>query len=196
MSLRNNNIDDHGAQLLGQALSTLRSCNRTLVSLNLAFNHIGDAGAGYIADVRGGGDRERGLEAEAGRLGHRLTRAPAPGPPAEPRPALAVAGAQPHPGPGRPEAGRGGCGGGAEAGVPARRCLTAGCSPQVLRPFELTHTEVVERRRLLLEKGTQERSRSVSPGRPRPCPKRPPPTPGLAGLRSLRSLSCGGERKD
>lgn len=33
--------------------------------------------------------------------------------------------------------------------------------PQVLRPFELTHTEVVERRRLLLEKGTQERSRSV-----------------------------------
>lgn len=52
MSLRNNNIDDHGAQLLGQALSTLHSCNRTLVSLNLGFNHIGDEGAGYIADVR------------------------------------------------------------------------------------------------------------------------------------------------
>lgn len=33
--------------------------------------------------------------------------------------------------------------------------------PQVLRPFELTHKEVVERRRLLLEKGSQERSRSV-----------------------------------
>lgn len=33
--------------------------------------------------------------------------------------------------------------------------------PQVLRPFELTHREVVERRRLLLVKGTQERSRSV-----------------------------------
>lgn len=33
--------------------------------------------------------------------------------------------------------------------------------PQVLRPFELTHREVVERRRLLLEKGSQERSRSV-----------------------------------
>ena len=52
MSLRNNNIDDRGAQLLGQALSTLHSCNRTLVSLNLGFNHIGDEGAGYIADVR------------------------------------------------------------------------------------------------------------------------------------------------
>ncbi|KAB0394322.1 hypothetical protein E2I00_000132, partial [Balaenoptera physalus] len=50
LSLRNNNIDDHGAQLLGQALSTLHSCNRTLVSLNLGFNHIGDEGAGYIAD--------------------------------------------------------------------------------------------------------------------------------------------------
>lgn len=52
MSLRNNNINDHGAQLLGQALSTLQNSNRTLVSLNLAFNHIGDVGAGYIADVR------------------------------------------------------------------------------------------------------------------------------------------------
>ncbi|KAF5920150.1 hypothetical protein HPG69_006421 [Diceros bicornis minor] len=50
LSLRNNNIDDHGAQLLGQALSTLHSHNRTLVSLNLGFNHIGDEGAGYIAD--------------------------------------------------------------------------------------------------------------------------------------------------
>lgn len=52
LSLRNNNIDDYGAQLLGQALSTLHTCNRTLVSLNLGFNHIGDEGAGYIADVR------------------------------------------------------------------------------------------------------------------------------------------------
>ncbi|ELK02716.1 hypothetical protein PAL_GLEAN10005302 [Pteropus alecto] len=60
LSLRNNNINDYGAQLLGRALSTLHSCNRTLV----------------------------------------------------------------------------------------------------LRPFELTHREVVERRRLLLEKGAQERSRS------------------------------------
>ncbi|XP_060057639.1 leucine-rich repeat-containing protein 71 isoform X2 [Erinaceus europaeus] len=36
---------------------------------------------------------------------------------------------------------------------------------EVLRPFELTHTEVVERRRLLLEKGSQERSRSPSSSR-------------------------------
>lgn len=62
LSLRNNNIDDHGAQLMGQALSTLHTCNRTLVSLNLGFNHIGDEGAGYIADVRApeGGARPAG----------------------------------------------------------------------------------------------------------------------------------------
>ncbi|XP_045439218.1 leucine-rich repeat-containing protein 71 isoform X1 [Pipistrellus kuhlii] len=36
---------------------------------------------------------------------------------------------------------------------------------EVLQPFELTHTEVVERRRLLLEKGTQERLRSPSSSR-------------------------------
>lgn len=70
MSLRNNNIDDRGAQLLGQALSTLHSCNRTLVSLNLGFNHIGDEGAGYIADVRA---RPGGTCWEQGRL-RRLTR--------------------------------------------------------------------------------------------------------------------------
>lgn len=35
-------------------------------------------------------------------------------------------------------------------------------SAQVLQPFELTHTEVVERRRLLLGKGAQEHLRSVS----------------------------------
>lgn len=102
LSLRNNDIDDNGAQLLGQALSTLHSCNRTLVSLNLGFNHIGDAGAGYIADVRVWWGPSSGV------AGPGLTRAPPPGPPAEPLPALAVTGAQPHPGPGRPEAGRGG----------------------------------------------------------------------------------------
>ncbi|XP_045401401.1 leucine-rich repeat-containing protein 71 isoform X5 [Lemur catta] len=36
---------------------------------------------------------------------------------------------------------------------------------EVLRPFPLTHTEVVERRRLLLERGTQERLRSPSSSR-------------------------------
>lgn len=57
---------------------------------------------------------------------------------------------------------------------PAGGWRLSGRSPQVLRPFELTHTELVERRRLLLEKGSQERSRSVSPaGPPLPAPPKP-----------------------
>ncbi|XP_040491771.1 leucine-rich repeat-containing protein 71 [Ursus maritimus] len=113
LSLRNNDIDDNGAQLLGQALSTLHSCNRTLVSLNLGFNHIGDAGAGYIAD------------------GLRLNRA-----------LLWLS-------------------------LAHNRIQDQGALKlaEVLRPFELTHTEVVERRRLLLEKGSQERSRLPSSSR-------------------------------
>ncbi|XP_040086157.1 leucine-rich repeat-containing protein 71 isoform X1 [Oryx dammah] len=113
LSLRNNNIDDHGAQLLGQALSTLHSCNRTLVSLNLGFNHIGDEGAGYIAD---------GLRLNRSLLWLSLAH---------------------------------------------NRIQDKGAVKlaEVLSPFELTHTEVVERRRLLLEKGSQERSRSPSTSR-------------------------------
>ncbi|XP_072802442.1 leucine-rich repeat-containing protein 71 isoform X4 [Vicugna pacos] len=113
LSLRNNNIDDYGAQLLGQALSTLHSCNRTLMSLNLAFNHIGDEGAGYIAD------------------GLRLNRSLC---------WLSLA---------------------------HNRIQDKGARKlaEVLRPFELTHAEVVQRRRLLLEKGSQERSRSPSSSR-------------------------------
>uniref|UniRef100_A0A672YVE0 Uncharacterized protein n=1 Tax=Sphaeramia orbicularis TaxID=375764 RepID=A0A672YVE0_9TELE len=49
LSLRNNRIGDDGAHLIGSALSTTRSANRNLLSLNLAFNSIGDAGAAYIA---------------------------------------------------------------------------------------------------------------------------------------------------
>ncbi|XP_066222194.1 leucine-rich repeat-containing protein 71 isoform X2 [Saccopteryx leptura] len=113
LSLRNNSIDDHGAQLLGQALSTLHSCNRTLVSLNLAFNHIGDEGAGYIAD---------GLRLNRSLLWLSL----------------------------------------AHNRIQDKGALKLA---EVLRPFELTHTEVVERRRLLLEKGTQERLRSPSSSR-------------------------------
>ncbi|KAM8811927.1 leucine-rich repeat-containing protein 71 isoform 3-T3 [Rhynchonycteris naso] len=113
LSLRNNNIDDHGAQLLGQALSMLHSCNRTLVSLNLAFNHIGDEGAGYIAD---------GLRLNRSLLWLSL----------------------------------------AHNRIQDKGALKLA---EVLRPFELTHTEVVERRRLLLEKGTQERLRSPSSSR-------------------------------
>ncbi|XP_046277765.1 leucine-rich repeat-containing protein 71 isoform X4 [Marmota monax] len=113
LSLRNNNIDDHGAQLLGQALSTLHSCNRTLVSLNLGFNHIGDQGACYLAD---------GLRLNRSLLWLSL----------------------------------------AHNRIQDKGALKLA---EVLRPFELTHTEVVERRRLLLEKGTQERSRSPSSSR-------------------------------
>uniref|UniRef100_A0A2K5DE31 Leucine rich repeat containing 71 n=1 Tax=Aotus nancymaae TaxID=37293 RepID=A0A2K5DE31_AOTNA len=105
LSLRNNNIDDRGAQLLGQALSTLRSCNRTLVSLNLGFNHIAD-----------------GLRLNCSLLWLSL----------------------------------------AHNRIQDKGALKLA---EVLRPFELTHTEVVERRRLLLEKGTQERSRSPSSSR-------------------------------
>ncbi|XP_036046041.1 leucine-rich repeat-containing protein 71 isoform X1 [Onychomys torridus] len=114
LSLRNNSIDDHGAQLLGQALSTLHNSNRTLVSLNLGFNHIGDEGAGYIAD---------GLRLNRSLLWLSL----------------------------------------AHNRIQDKGALKLA---EVLRPFELTHTEVVERRRLLLEKGTQERSsRSPSSSR-------------------------------
>ncbi|XP_066895180.1 leucine-rich repeat-containing protein 71 isoform X13 [Kogia breviceps] len=113
LSLRNNNIDDHGAQLLGQALSTLHSRNRTLVSLNLGFNHIGDEGAGYIAD---------GLRLNRSLLWLSL----------------------------------------AHNRIQDKGALKLA---EVLRPFELTHTEVVERRRLLLEKGSQECSRSPSTSR-------------------------------
>ncbi|XP_053462546.1 leucine-rich repeat-containing protein 71 [Nycticebus coucang] len=113
LSLRNNNIDDYGAQLLGQALSTLHSCNRTLVSLNLGFNHIGDQGAGYIAD---------GLRLNRSLLWLSL----------------------------------------AHNRIQDKGALKLA---EVLGPFELTHTEVVERRRLLLEKGTQGRLRSPSTSR-------------------------------
>nr|XP_008515072.1 PREDICTED: leucine-rich repeat-containing protein 71 [Equus przewalskii] len=113
LSLRNNNIDDHGAQLLGQALSTLHSCNRTLVSLNLGFNHIGDEGAGYLAD---------GLRLNRSLLWLSL----------------------------------------AHNRIQDKGALKLA---EVLRPFELTHTEVVERRRLLLEKGPLERMRSPSSSR-------------------------------
>nr|XP_015224299.1 PREDICTED: leucine-rich repeat-containing protein 71 [Lepisosteus oculatus] len=49
LSLRNNQIDEEGARLVGQALSTPRSANKSLLSLNLAFNRIGDTGAQHIA---------------------------------------------------------------------------------------------------------------------------------------------------
>lgn len=104
MSLRNNNINDHGAQLLGQALSTLQNSNRTLVSLNLAFNHIGDVGAGYIADVRAVGRFLCGVAS----LSLAYKSLCSLGLEAEPLSPLAVPSAQPHSRQGSTEAGRGG----------------------------------------------------------------------------------------
>ncbi|XP_062343363.1 leucine-rich repeat-containing protein 71 isoform X1 [Osmerus eperlanus] len=49
LSLRNNRIGEEGARLIGSALSTSNSANKTLFHLNLAFNSIGDAGAVHIA---------------------------------------------------------------------------------------------------------------------------------------------------
>ncbi|KAI7799040.1 leucine-rich repeat-containing protein 71 [Triplophysa rosa] len=49
LSLRNNCIGEEGARLIGSALSTVHSANKNLLSLNLAFNSIGDSGAVYIA---------------------------------------------------------------------------------------------------------------------------------------------------
>lgn len=51
LSLRNNHIGEEGARLIGSALSTVHSANKNLLSLNLAFNSIGDAGAIHIAQV-------------------------------------------------------------------------------------------------------------------------------------------------
>uniref|UniRef100_A0A8C8VPK5 Leucine rich repeat containing 71 n=1 Tax=Pelusios castaneus TaxID=367368 RepID=A0A8C8VPK5_9SAUR len=109
LSLRNNNINDSAAKLIGQALSTLKSSNKSLVSLILGFNHISDLGASYIAE------------------GLRLNRSLL---------SLSLAHNQ----------------------IGDRGALRLA---EVLGPFALTHTEVVERRRLLLEKESQERSRSV-----------------------------------
>uniref|UniRef100_A0A8C3RVB5 Leucine rich repeat containing 71 n=1 Tax=Chelydra serpentina TaxID=8475 RepID=A0A8C3RVB5_CHESE len=109
VSLRNNNIGDADAMLIGQALSTLKSSNKSLVSLTLSFNHISDLGAGYIAE------------------GLRLNRSLL---------CLSLAHNQ----------------------IGDQGALKLA---EVLGPFALTHTEVVERRRLLLEKESQERSRSV-----------------------------------
>ncbi|KAM6234349.1 LOW QUALITY PROTEIN: leucine-rich repeat-containing protein 71, partial [Porphyrio hochstetteri] len=41
---------DAAARLIGRSLSSLSSANRRLASLVLSFNHISDAGAGYIAE--------------------------------------------------------------------------------------------------------------------------------------------------
>uniref|UniRef100_H2YK80 Leucine-rich repeat-containing protein 71 n=1 Tax=Ciona savignyi TaxID=51511 RepID=H2YK80_CIOSA len=49
LSLRNNKITDVGAELLGKALGTTYTQNKSLLTLNLSFNHISDAGAKHLA---------------------------------------------------------------------------------------------------------------------------------------------------
>ncbi|XP_054859096.1 leucine-rich repeat-containing protein 71 isoform X1 [Eublepharis macularius] len=107
VSLRNNDIDDEAAALLGQALSSLRSSNKTLVSINLSYNHITDVGAASLANGLRLNRSLLSLSLAHNRIGDEG--------------ALQLA--------------------------------------EVLAPFALTHTEVVERRRLLLEKEYQERCR-------------------------------------
>ncbi|XP_070622426.1 leucine-rich repeat-containing protein 71 isoform X2 [Erythrolamprus reginae] len=111
LSLRNNCMDDQAVLLIGQALSSLRTSNKTLVSINLSYNHITDVGATHLAN------------------GLRLNRSLL---------SLSLAHNQI----------------GDEGAVKLA---------EVLGPFPLTHTEVVERRRLLLEKEAQERVRQQPP---------------------------------
>uniref|UniRef100_H2XUT3 Leucine-rich repeat-containing protein 71 n=1 Tax=Ciona intestinalis TaxID=7719 RepID=H2XUT3_CIOIN len=49
LSLRNNQITDQGAEMIGKALGTTFTQNRCLATLNLSFNNISDAGAKHIA---------------------------------------------------------------------------------------------------------------------------------------------------
>ncbi|XP_072530769.1 leucine-rich repeat-containing protein 71 [Salminus brasiliensis] len=100
LSLRNNHIGEEGARLIGSALSTAHSANKTLLTLNMAFNSIGDRGAIYIAQ------------------GLRLNRS-----------LLCLSLANNHIG---------------DAG--------ASCLAEVLGPFDLTHEEIVERRRQLISR--------------------------------------------
>ncbi|XP_061461608.1 leucine-rich repeat-containing protein 71 isoform X3 [Rhineura floridana] len=107
LCLRSNEIDDEGAFLIGQALSSLKSSNKNLISINLSYNHITDVGAGYIAN---------GLRLNRSLLSLSLSH---------------------------------------------NKINDGGALKlaEVLGPFALTHTEVVERRHLLLEKECQERCR-------------------------------------
>ncbi|KAM6958733.1 leucine-rich repeat-containing protein 71 [Aplochiton taeniatus] len=117
ISLRNNQMGDEGARLIGSALSTAISANKNLLSLNLAFNCIGDVGATHIAQ------------------GLRFNRT-----------LLCLSLANNHVG---------------DSG--------AACLAQVLVPFNLTHEEILERRKLLLSRD-QSPSLAISAERPLSIP--------------------------
>uniref|UniRef100_A0A3Q1EJY0 Leucine rich repeat containing 71 n=1 Tax=Acanthochromis polyacanthus TaxID=80966 RepID=A0A3Q1EJY0_9TELE len=138
LSLRNNRIGDEGARLIGSALSTSRSANKNLLSLNLAFNSIGDAGAAHIAQ------------------GLRLNRA-----------LLFLS-------------------------LSNNRIGDSGAAhlAAVLREFALTHEEVVERRKLLLQRTQSTFNRSDSDQSS---------TEQLASVRCSTSMSKGeskGKKKE
>ncbi|XP_075047958.1 leucine-rich repeat-containing protein 71 [Mixophyes fleayi] len=131
ISLRNNQIDDEGARLIGQAVRSLKMTNKNLVSLVLSYNHITDLGAGYIAQALRLNRSLLSLNLSSNQIGDRG--------------ALALA--------------------------------------EVLGQMSLTHTEIVERRRLLLEKEVQEQPRS-------------PVTSRHADSKSERSTIAAAEKAD
>ncbi|XP_075700510.1 leucine-rich repeat-containing protein 71 isoform X2 [Rhinoderma darwinii] len=51
ISLRNNQINDEGSKLISQALRSLKMTNKNLAALVLSYNHITDLGAGHIAQA-------------------------------------------------------------------------------------------------------------------------------------------------
>ncbi|XP_073423184.1 leucine-rich repeat-containing protein 71 isoform X2 [Dendrobates tinctorius] len=113
ISLRNNQINDAGAQLIGRALQGLKVANKNLAALILSYNHITDLGAGYIAQALRFNRSLLSLNLSSNLIGDQG--------------ALALA--------------------------------------EVLGRFALTHLEIVERRRLLLEKEAQDQPRSPTTSR-------------------------------
>ncbi|KAM4014057.1 leucine-rich repeat-containing protein 71 isoform 2-T2 [Anomaloglossus baeobatrachus] len=113
ISLRNNQINDNGARLIGQALRGLKVTSKNLATLVLSYNHITDLGAGHIAQALRFNRSLLTLNLSSNRIGDQG--------------ALALA--------------------------------------EVLGRFALTHPEIVERRRLLLEKEAQDHPRSPTTSR-------------------------------
>ncbi|KAM4631484.1 leucine-rich repeat-containing protein 71 [Polymixia lowei] len=136
LSLRNNRIGDEGARLIGSALSTTKSANKTLISLNLAFNSIGDAGAAHIAQ------------------GLRLNRA-----------LLCLS-------------------------LSNNKIGDTGAAhlAEILGQFALTHEEVVERRKLLME-------RNLSVSAERSPVERPPSPPSNTSLNVSKGASKAASKK-
>jgi Leucine-rich repeat (LRR) protein len=111
LSLRHNDITDRGASGIGAALSTVNTCNKNLISLNLSHNKFSDVGAEAIV---------KGL-----RMNRVLL-------------CLSLASNK----------------------ITDKGAVKFG---EVLSRFALTHEEVVERRKLLSDKGSPDRGSGKSP---------------------------------